>query len=94
MSSGRTPEEFRDFFAGVFSELDANPREMKVKVFGKGLEIDLVDGNPVFTAGGKSARADFRRRWLAEHPVPARLGRTSVFTFLPTSGNRVKVRIR
>ena len=94
MNSGRTPDEYRAFFAEVFAALDANPKAMKVKVFGEGLTIDMKDGNPTFTTpDGATAAADFRRRWLAEHPVPVTLGKTSVFAFVPTSGNRVKVRI-
>ena len=94
MAEERTPEECRAFFAEVFAALDASPREMKVKVFAERLRIDLVEGDPVFTTAGGSAKADFRRRWLAEHPVPVTLGRASVFTFVPTTGNRVKVRIK
>ena len=94
MAEERTPEEYRAFFAEVFAVLDATPRMMKVKVFGEGLTIDLVDGNPVFKTAGGSAKADFRLRWLAEHPVPIALGKKSVFTFVPTTGNRVKVRVK
>ena len=94
MDAVRTAEEFRAFFAEVFAALDATSRIVKVKVSGEGLQIDLVDGEPVFSVGGGLAKACFRRRWLAEHPVPVKLGRTSVFTFVPTSGNRVKVRVK
>ena len=69
MADERTPEEYRAFFAEVFAALDATPRTMKVKVFGEGLTIDLVDGDPVFKTVGGSAKADFRLRWLAEHPT-------------------------
>ena len=94
MAEERTPEEYRAFFAEVFAALDATPRTMKVKVFGNGLAIDLVDGNPVFKTTNGSVKADFRRRWLAEHPVPLTIGKKSVFTFVPTTGNRVKVRVK
>jgi len=94
MSAEWTPEECRAFFAEVFAALDATPRTMKVKVFGEGLTIDLVNGNPVFKTSDGSAKADFRLRWLAEHPVPLTLGKMSVFTFAPTTGNRVKVRVK
>ena len=94
MAENRTPEEYRAFFAEVFAALDASPRKMKVKVFGEGLTIDLVDGNPVFKTADGFAKADFRLRWLAEHPVPLVLRKTSVFTFVPTTGNRVKVRVK
>ena len=92
MADERTPEEYRAFFAEVFAALDATPRTMKVKVFGEGLTVDLVDGDPVFKTVGGSAKADFRLRWLAEHPVPLTLGKKSVFTL--TTGNRVKVRVK
>ena len=94
MAVERTPEEYRAFFAEVFSALDATPRLIKVKVFAEGLTIDLVDGDPVFKTVGGSAKADFRLRWLAEHQVPLTLGKKSVFTFVPTTGNRVKVRVK
>jgi len=94
MAAERTPEEYLAFFAEVFVALDASPRTMKIKVFGEGLTIDIVDGNPVFSTAGGSAKADFRLRWLAEHPVPLSLGKKSVFTFAPTTGNRVKVRVK
>ena len=94
MAVERTPEEYRAFFAEVFAALDATPRSMKVKVFAEGLTIDLVEGNPVFKTAGGSAKADFRLRWLAEHPVPIMLGKKSVFTFVPTTGNRVKVKVK
>ena len=94
MAGGRAPDDYRVFFAEVFAALDESPRTIKVKVSGEGLVIDLVDGNPVFAVEGALAKADFRNRWLAEHPVPTRLGRTAVFTFVPTTGNRVKVRIK
>ncbi len=94
MTAERTPEEYRAFFAELFAALDATPCTMKVKVFGEGLTIDLVEGNPVFKTADGSAKADFRLRWLAEHPVPLKLGKKSVFTFVPTTGNRVKVRVK
>ena len=94
MNSGRTPEEYRDFFAEVFAAMDAEPKARKARVFSEGLEIGLSEGEPVFRTDAGSVRANFRRRWLAEHPVPVRPGRTAVFTFLPTSGNRVKVRVK
>ncbi len=94
MAEEWTPGECRAFFAEVFAALDATPRLMKIKVFAEGLTIDLVEGNPVFKTAGGSAKADFRLRWLAEHPVPITLGKKSVFTFVPTTGNRVKVRVK
>ena len=94
MAAERTPEEYRAFFAEVFAALDESPRMMKVKVFGEGLTIDLVDGNPVFKTADGFAKADFRLRWLAEHPVPLVLRKKSVFTFVPTTGKRVKVRVK
>lgn len=89
-----TAEEFRDFFAEVFATMDAEPVSRRFKVRSAGLEIGYEDGDPVFTVAGRSVRADFRRRWLPEHPVPVRPGRNSVFSFIPTTGNRVKVRIK
>ena len=94
MAEDRTPEEYRAFFAEGFAALAETPRSMMIKVCADGLTIDLVEGNPVFKTAGGSAKADFRLRWLAEHPVPITLGKKSVFTFVPTTGNRVKVRVK
>lgn len=99
--SGATPEEYRDFFAAVFADLDANPRETGVRFKADDLVIDVVNGNPVFitpTGDAESIplrlQADFRGRWLPEHPVPLRFhgSKTHVLRFVPTTGNRVKVR--
>ena len=94
MISGRTPEEYRDFFAEVFADLDANPRKTGVRFRADDLVIDLDGGNPVFTVGGKTLRCELRGRWLPEHPVPLKFSgaRVHVLGFVPTSGNRVKVR--
>ena len=115
MISGRTPEDYRDFFAEVFADLDGNPRKTGVRFKADDLTIDIVDGNPVFIVGsGRDSvspvevpsqagdaeslplrlQADFRGRWLPEHPVPLCLrgAKTHVLRFVPTTGNRVKVR--
>ena len=94
MISGQTPEEYRDFFAEVFADLDGNPRETGVRFKAEDLTIDIVNGNPTFSVADADCVADFRGRWLPEHPVPLRLyGRkTHVLRFIPTTGNRVKVR--
>jgi hypothetical protein len=86
-------------FAEIFASLDERPRRLIVDVFienerGASAAVDLIDGNPAFVVGPACVRADFRRRWLAEHPVPLVLrprGATRL-VFLPTDGNRVKVR--
>ena len=95
MISGRTPEEYRDFFAEVFADLDGNPRETGVRFKADDLTIDLVNGNPTFRIGVAECVADFRGRWLPEHPVPLRFhgSKTHVLRFVPTTGNRVKVRM-
>ena len=95
MISGRTPEEYRDFFAEVFADLDGNPRETGVRFKADDLTIDLVNGNPTFRIGNAECTADFRGRWLPEHPVPLRFhgSKTHVLRFVPTTGNRVKVRM-
>jgi hypothetical protein len=94
MSSGRTPEEYRAFFADVFSEMDARPRKFGMKIRAEGLTVDFADGLAEFkVAGGGAVKADFGRRWLAEHPVPLTFGgRTVYLTFEPAGGNRVRVR--
>ena len=94
MEAVRTPKEFRDFFAEVFAMMDAEPVSRKFRVSSDGLEIDFAGGNPVFRIGAQAVDADFRGRWLPEHPVPVKLSGQSVFSFVPTTGNRVKVRIK
>lgn len=88
------PEELRDQFAAVLSDLDANPREVSFEVRAPGVVLGYDRGEPVFEAEGKSVRANFRGRWLSEHDVPLTLGKKNVFKLLPTSGNRVKVRVK
>lgn len=90
---------FRACFAGILSSLDAHPRRLLVAVHaanaaGAAVRIDFADGNPVFRVGEETAPADFRRRWLPEHPVPLAfdLRRPVRLLFVPTDGNRVKVK--
>jgi len=88
-----TPREIRDFFAEVFAALDAEPKERVVKFPEGGFAIDLLDGEPLFLVPGEEpALADFRGRWLAEHPVPLEVTPGMRITFVPATGNRVKVR--
>ena len=88
------PAELKEQFAAVFVEMDANPRPCALKLEGvEGLSVDLVDGEPVFRAGADSAKACFRKRWLAEHPFPLALRSGMKLKLVPTSGNRVKVRV-
>ena len=89
-----TCDALRDQFAEVFADLDAYPRPVTFPVYAGGFTLDLVDGEPRFTHGGAAAQANFRGRWLAEHPVPLTLKRKAAFSLVPTTGNRVKVRIR
>lgn len=68
-------------FAEIFASLDENPRELTVPV--------TVDEEMVM-----EEIPDFRGRWIAEHPVPLTLRKgRNVFRFIPTTGNRVKVRV-
>ena len=88
-----TPRAFREFFAEVFARLDAVPKRSVMKLLKGGVTVDLVDGEPCFVApDGSRAQAKFRRRWLAEHSVPLALRAGDRLTFVPTAGNRVKVR--
>jgi len=97
-----SPGFLRDCFAAVFASLDERPRPLAVDVYaeneeGLSVSVDIVGGNPVFAMEGQPpAAADFRRRWLAEHPAPLvfrRRGATRLL-MMPTTGNRVKVRLR
>ena len=94
MSCGRTPEEYRSFFAGIFRDLDERPRIIGMKIHAEGLTVDLAEGKVVFSVeGAGKVTADFSRRWLAEHPVPLRF-RTGVqyLGFEPAGDNRVRVK--
>ena len=91
--SMETPMAFRGFFAEVFAGLDAVPKRTVMKLLRGGVSVDLVEGEPCFVApDGSRAQANFRGRWLAEHPVPLALRAGDRLTFVPTTGNRVKVR--
>ena len=85
--------DYRDFFAAVFAEMDACPRRTGVRFTADGLEIGVINGNPVFRLGGQTLAADFRGRWLPEHPVPLKIegDRPRKLYLVPTTGNRVKV---
>lgn len=92
-------EELKGCFAQIFSALDAHPEEMLVKLFpvgGTGGSIDFdKNGQLLFSlSDNRPVTANFRGRWLAEHPVPFMLhpSKASNFIFKPTTGNRVKVR--
>ena len=95
-----SPEFVRNCFAEVFASLDERPRRLKVEVFAEnelGAEVlmSFVDGNPVFIVEGRGiCAADFRRRWIAEHPVPLSFkgkGPTKL-EMTPVDANRVRVR--
>ena len=94
------PGELRRCFAAILSELDARPRPLRVRVEtanaeGAAASLDFdAEGRVVFgVTGRKNAVADFRRRWLADHPVPLALGpRPVTLLFEPVSGNRVRIR--
>ena len=96
-----SPEFLRDCFAAIFASLDERPRPLAVDVYVEceslaEAAITLVDGNPVFIIDGRGVTcADFRRRWLAEHPVPLVLKRRGATRLMmtPTSGNRIKVSV-
>lgn len=97
-----SPEFLKHCFASVFASLDERPRPLAVDVYTESESqaeavVTIVDGNPVFIVDGRGVdSADFRRRWIAEHPVPLVLRRDGAIRLLmtPTSGNRVKVRLR
>ena len=94
-----SPRKLMGYFAEVFAALDAAPRPLRLEVVVVNREnacvtIDFEKGEPVFRVKGRTAaHANFRHRWLAEHPVPLQLsprGKTNLI-FTPTTGNRVKV---
>lgn len=95
-----SPDFLRDCFAAVFASLDERPRRLLVDVYAEneaGAEVlmSFVDGNPVFIIEGRGlSAADFRRRWIAEHPVPLvfRTEGPTRLVMTPVDANRVKVR--
>ena len=94
------PAELKAYMAQVFASLDERPRALDLEIDaanerGASVSIDLSEGEPVFCVEGhRAVRADFRGRWLAEHPVPLVLRRGRCRLVLePTSGNRVRVRL-
>jgi len=97
-----SPEFLRNCFAAVFASLDERPRRLLVDVYvenepGDEVAMSFVEGNPVFIVEERGlSAADFRRRWIAEHPVPLvfrRKGPTRLL-LVPVDSNRVKVRLR
>lgn len=97
-----SPEFLRDCFAEIFASLDERPRRLRVDVYAGSASrsetvMTMVEGNPVFVIDGNGVMcANFRRRWLAEHPVPLVFGqdKPTKLVMIPTTGNRVKVRRR
>ena len=96
-----SPQDLMGYFAEVFASMDERPRQLRLEIVAENegerkISIGYEAGDPVFIVEGeKPAYADFRRRWIAEHPVPIVLkphGRTR-FWLIPTTGNRVKVRL-
>ncbi len=94
------PGALKGYFAEIFASLDAQPRPLLVTVKahndrGARVSVAFKDGNPVFRIEGrKDVPADFRGRWLPEHPVPFYFPEygTCTLALIPTTGNRVKVR--
>ena len=95
-----SPGELKAYVAALFAAIDGRPRRMFVEFDlrnrrGTAFSIDLAGGEPVFrTDDGREAKASFRGRWLAEHPVPLRMSGTRVTALVmePAGGNRVRVR--
>jgi hypothetical protein len=90
----------RRCFAEIFRSLDARPRRLVVSVGVANEErlpasVTLREGKIVFRVGEQEAVGDFRRRWLACHPVPLVFppSRAMRLFLVPTTGNRVKVMI-
>jgi len=97
-----SPEFLRDCFAEVFASLDERPRKLALDVYAEcesrsEAAITIVNGEPVFMVDGRGvACANFRRRWLAEHPVPLVLKRRGPTRLLivPASANRLRIQLR
>ena len=98
-SDDPSPNELKGYFAEVFSSLDAEPRDLLATIRtandrGASVSVSMEEGEPVFEIEGRTpVKANFRGRWLAEHPSPmvfSPLGTKLVLS--PTGGNRVIVR--
>lgn len=93
-----TPAFLGRCLAEVFASLDEHPRRLGVKIElppGTEMRLDLRQGELfVAIAHHGSRQMHYRRRWLAEHPVPLKTNRAGrlYLTLIPTTGNRVKVR--
>lgn len=95
-----SPAALKGYFAEVFADLDAAPRQVMVLVKAYNdrharVSIGFEDGEPVFRIEGRrNVRAQFRGRWLPEHPVPLTLPEYGYarLVLTPTDGNRIKVR--
>ena len=95
-----SPDELKAYFAQLFAAMDERPRRMFVRFDlrncgGTSFSVDLEGGEPVFrTDDGREAKACFRGRWLADHPVPLRMSGTRVTALVmePAGENRVRVR--
>ena len=95
-----SPAELRGYFADVFVSLDERPRPVMLSLStwndrGTRFSISLKNGEPVFNADdGRSAKADFRGRWLGMHPSPLELPflGSAHLVLEPAGGNRVAVR--
>ncbi len=96
-----SPAELRGYFAEILADLDACPRPLMVSLDVRNdrnsrVSIDMEEGEPVFRIEGRSAaRANYRGRYMAEHPVPLELPlfRRFKMVFEPASANRVRVRL-
>ena len=95
-----SPHELKGYFAEVFASLDASPRTLFATIHtandrDAAASIAIEAGEPVFRIDGQPpAPADFRGRWLAQHPSPLILKPSGARLILAaTTGNRVIVRL-
>ena len=95
-----SPAALRECFCEIMRNLDAMPRAILATVrtanaLKADVSLEMDGGEPVFRVEGRNAsKANFGGRWLAEHPSPLRFSpRGTRLVMLPTTGNRVKVRL-
>ncbi len=98
-SDDPSPAELKGYFAEVFASLDEMPRELLVNVITANdrkaiASVAIIEGEPEFSIDGRSpVRANFRHRWLAEHPSPLVFSQWGTkLVMAATTGNRVIVR--
>ncbi len=96
-------EAFAGAIKAIAAEMDARPRPMEIVFIpasgrDRTFTMDLSSGGACFIVTdsadpGRTARANVRRRWICEHPVPFAIkpGRRTKLYATPVDANRFRV---